>query len=78
MMIAASAALLLPMLGQLCAPPVDANIDIFVNRFDNGSSEALIDFPTAGSNSDLKLSIQTGVRIYYAFFNITGLAAGGT
>jgi hypothetical protein len=76
LILAASAALLLPILGQLCAPPVSANMDVFVNRFSNGSSEALIGFPVAGMDDTLKLSIQTGMRIYYAYFNITGVAPG--
>ena len=78
--LAVAAALLIPILGQLCAPAVDANIDVHVRSFGNGSFEALIAFPVAGINDTYNLSFQTGMRVMNAFFNVSGISAtpGGT
>jgi hypothetical protein len=78
--LAVAAALLIPILGQLVVPLAEANIDVHVRSFGNGSFEALIAFPAAGTNNTFNLSFQTGMRVMSAFFNVSGLAAtpGGT
>lgn len=76
------AAVLLALLlsaGAITMPaPADA-IEIVVQSLGDGQAGAVVAFPSAGTDGSLNLSIQTGLRVTSAFFNISGepFTAGG-
>lgn len=60
-------------------PAPASAIEVRVVEFGSGQSGAVVAFPSAGSDSSLGLSIQTGLLASSAFFNISGepYTAGG-
>lgn len=64
----------------LAVPAPSGGIDVQVGTFSNGLAGAAVVFPSAGSNSSLSVSIQTGMRASQVFFNISGepYTPGGT
>jgi hypothetical protein len=66
--------------GAAVLPAPAGAIEVRVQAFGDGQGGAVVAFPSAGSNDSLNLSIQSGMRIGQAFFNISGepYTAGGT
>jgi hypothetical protein len=54
-------------------------IEVRVQSFGNGQAGAVVAFPSAGSDSSLNISVQTGMRASSVFFNLSGepFTAGG-
>jgi len=58
--------------GTCFGPAPAAAIEVRVLAFGNGQIGAVVGFQSAGSDSSLNLSIQTGLRASSVFFNISG------
>jgi len=76
------AAILLALLLSAATIPGSAPagaIEVLVQSFGSGQTGAVVAFPSAGSDSSLNISMQTGLRATSAFFNISGepFTAGG-